>query len=121
MRGKRILLFLVMIAVGVSLGLLYGWVINPVEYQDTTPDILRADYKADFVLMVAEVYRSDQDLEQATRRLALLGSLPPARIVAEASLTAKQLSYAPSDLQVIDELARALQKASAESPSGDLP
>ena len=121
MRGKRILLFLIMIAVGVSLGLLYGWVINPVEYENTSPDILRADYKADFVLMVAEVYRSDQDLEQATRRLALLGDLPPARIVAEAALTAKQLSYAPSDLQVIDELARALQKSSGEpTPGGQL-
>lgn len=121
MRGKRFLLFMIMIVVGISLGLLYGWVINPVEYENTSPDILSADYKADFVLMVAEIYRSDQDLEQATRRLAMLDSLPPARIVAEAALTAKQMSFAPSDLQIIDELARALQNASTEATPGVQP
>jgi hypothetical protein len=121
MRGKRFLFFLIMIAVGLGLGLLYGWVISPVKYQNTSPDMMRADYQADYVLMVAEVYRADQNLEQASRRLALLSSLPPARVVAEAALTAKQMSFAPSDLQVIDDLGRALQKAASEPASGGQP
>jgi hypothetical protein len=35
-------------------GLLYGWMVNPVRYVNTTPDTLRADYQLDYVLMVAE-------------------------------------------------------------------
>ncbi len=112
MRGKRFALFLVMIALGAGLGLLYGWIINPVKYEDTTPAMLRNDYKADYVLMVAEIYSSDQNLEQAARRLATLDSLPPARLAVEAGLTARQLGYAPHDLELIDRLALALQKGS---------
>ncbi len=122
MRGRRILLFVIMIAVGAGLGLLYGWVINPVKYENTSPSMLRADYQTDYVLMVAEIYRADQNLEQASRRLSLLSDLPPARIVAEAAITAKQLSYSPSDLQVIDDLVRALQKVpTSETTPGDQP
>jgi hypothetical protein len=45
--------FLIAIAVGLALGLLYGWVLSPVKYVDTTPNTLRADYQTDYVLMVA--------------------------------------------------------------------
>ena len=31
--------------IGVILGLVYGWVINPIQYTDITPNILRADYR----------------------------------------------------------------------------
>src|SRR5512143_844997 len=84
MSAQRWLLFALSIVVGVGLGLLYGWVISPVQYVDTTPSTLRADFKADYTLMVAETYESDQNVEQAARRLANLGSQPPAQIVAEA-------------------------------------
>jgi hypothetical protein len=117
MRGKRFFLFLMMIALGVGLGLLYGWVINPVKYEDTTPSMLSGDYKADYVLMVAEVYNQDQNLEQAARRLALLGGLPPARIVADANLIGRQLDYDVRDLALMDQLAQALQKAASTAPS----
>ncbi len=104
-----------MIALGAGLGLLYGWVINPVKYEDTTPAMLRSDYKADYVLMIAEIYGSDQNLEQAARRLATLDTLPPARLAVEAGLTARQLGYAPHDLELIDRLAQALQKGSGSA------
>ena len=48
---SRWILFIFAILVGAGLGLLYGWVINPVDYVDTTPDTLRIDYKTDYVLM----------------------------------------------------------------------
>ncbi len=62
-------------------GLLYGWVIDPVDFVDLTPDTLRADYRADYILMVAEAYQSENDLDLAARRLAIFGSDPPAEIV----------------------------------------
>ncbi|RPJ44823.1 MAG: hypothetical protein EHM21_09895, partial [Chloroflexi bacterium] len=94
MRGKRITLFFITIAVGLGLGLLYGWVINPVKYEDTSPSMLHSDYKADYVLMVAEIYNNDKDLAQAIHRLALLDTLSPERIVASAILTARERAYA---------------------------
>ncbi len=121
MRGKRIALFFLMIAVGVGLGLLYGWVLNPVKYEDTAPSMLHNDYKADYVLMVAEIYNADNNLEQASRRLALLDSLPPTRIVSSAILTARERGYAARDQELMGKLALALQSAGETPVPGDKP
>ncbi len=121
MRIKRILLFFLMIILGLGLGLLYGWVFNPVKYKDTTPPMLRSDYKADYVLMVAEIFQADQNLEQASRRLASLGSLPPAQIVASAINTAQKLGYASHDLDLLGKLALALQTNTATPTAGGKP
>ena len=59
--SSRWILFIIAILAGAGLGLLYGWVINPVDYVDTAPDTLRIDYKTDFVLMVAEAYQGESD------------------------------------------------------------
>jgi len=100
--------FLLMIAVGIGLGLLYGWILSPVEYTDTSPDTLRADYRADYVLMVAEIYQSERDVALAARRLALLGSAHPSQIAAESLDFALQHGYLPQDLALLQELAWAL-------------
>lgn len=65
-----------MIAIGIGLGLIYGWIIEPVKYVDTAPDSLRLDYKTDYVLMVAEAYQVEHDLNLAVQRLTLLGGDP---------------------------------------------
>jgi hypothetical protein len=83
-------------------------VVNPVEYVDIAPSSLRADYKADFVLMVAESYQADHDLGLAVRRLALLGSKSPKNIVAEALNYALQHEYAPADLSLFQLLSEDL-------------
>jgi hypothetical protein len=61
---------------GIATGLLYGWVIDPLEYIDLTPDTLRPGYRSDYVLVVAEVYQAEQNAELAARRLAILGNRP---------------------------------------------
>ncbi len=120
MRGKRFALFFIMIAVGLGLGLLYGWVLNPVKYEDTAPSMLHSDYKADYVLMIAEVYNADKNLGEAVRRLALLDSLPPSRVVAAALLTARERGYAEQDLNLMENLSRALDNSMA-TPAGGKP
>jgi hypothetical protein len=120
MRGKRIALFFIMIAVGLGLGLLYGWWLNPVKYEDTSPSMLHSDYKADYVLMVAEIYSADKNMAEATRRLTLLDSLPPARVVAAALLTARERGYADQDLSLMEKLSQALQN-SLPTPVGGQP
>jgi hypothetical protein len=118
MRGKRFALFILMIGLGLIVGLIYGWIINPIKYENTSPEMLRADYKADYALMVAEIYHSDQNLGQAAQRLALLSSQPPIRIMADALVTAKSLGYAASDLERMTELSQALQVTATPSPGG---
>jgi len=100
---------LIVAILGVALGLVYGWVIDPVQYTDITPDALRIDYRTDYVLMVAEAFQAEQDHELAAQRLAVLGSQPPALIAAEAYDFANQSGYPTDDLALIQELTVALQ------------
>ena len=97
------------LALGIALGLVYGWVINPVQYTDITPATLRIDYQTDYVLMVAEAYHAEQDPALAARRLAVLGSEPPAIIAREAENFARQAAYPSDDLTLIQDLTVALQ------------
>ncbi|PKN91517.1 MAG: hypothetical protein CVU44_19370 [Chloroflexi bacterium HGW-Chloroflexi-6] len=119
MSPQRWVFFAFSILAGLGLGLLYGWVISPLEYVDTSPDSLRADYRADYVLMVAELYQGEQDAALASRRLTLLGSaLPPAEIVAQALQFAESHEYAAQDVTLLQNLVIALQIYDA---SGALP
>ncbi len=101
--------FLIVVAMGAAAGLFYGWVVNPVEYVDISPQSLRADYKADFILMVAESFQVDHDLGLAVRRLALLGSAAPTDIVATAMDYGLQHAYAAQDLELLQSLSQGLQ------------
>lgn len=114
MRTKRLILFILMIGLGIGLGLLYGWVINPVQYVDTSLQSLRADYKADYVLMVAEIYQADQDLNQAIQRLSLLGSEDHSQIISQSITTAGELGYTTGDIDRMSQLAQALRTTGAE-------
>lgn len=111
--------FFIAIAIGAAAGMLYGWVINPVEYVDTAPASLRFDYKTDYILMTAEAYRVENDIELAVRRLALLGGESPSETVNQAILLASsELAYPPNDLVQMQTLAQALLawEASQEMP-----
>jgi hypothetical protein len=106
---RRWLWFLLVVLLGVSIGLLYGWRINPVKYVDTIPSSLRSDYQADYVLMVAEVYQAEGDLDNAARHLAVLGAAHPADITRQAMIVAAQLQYADSDQELLSTMASDLQ------------
>lgn len=117
----RWLLPLVAAVIGIALGLVYGWVIDPVEFVDTTPETLRADYRADYVLMVAEAYHREQDPDRAARRLGILGSQPPAGIASEALQTGRASGYTAADLALLDELTRAMQAYQPAPAAGATP
>ena len=106
---SRWLIILIAALLGLTLGLVYGWVIEPVQYIDITPDALRIDYRTDYVLMVAEAFQAEQDSALAAQRLAVLGSNPPALITGEAYDYAQQSAYPVDDLALIQELSVALQ------------
>ncbi len=117
---SRWIKFLIAIVTGLALGLLYGWLVSPVEYVDTSPDTLRADYQLDYVLMVAETYHAEQDLDLAARRLAMLGSESPAEIVAGALKNAILFGLPEDDRLLIQNLGAALLNWQPDS-GGSLP
>jgi hypothetical protein len=109
MKSTRWLFILIALIAGIGMGLAYGWVIDPVDFFDLTPDTLRADYKADYVLMVAETYRTEQDPGLAARRLAIFGSQSPSTIASQGLKYAHTNGFADSDIALIQELVTALQ------------
>jgi hypothetical protein len=99
-------------AIGLAIGMIYGWIINPVEYVDTTPGSLRGDYRTDYILMVAEAYAGDGDLDLARVRLAALGPEPPAEIVVRAIEFGVEHQFARLDLETLNLLAISLRSVS---------
>ncbi len=105
----RWLYSVIALVIGLGLGLLYGWVINPVQFVDTTPASMRADYRADYVLMIAEAFHADQNTDLAIRRLAVFGSDSPADIASQALQAGQNIGYSSNDISLLQELTRALQ------------
>lgn len=117
---KHWLPILISSILGIALGLIYGWVIEPVQFTDITPDALRSDYRTDYVLMVAEAFQTERSPEFAAKRLAILGSQSPAIIVEDALTLAQQSGYPAEDLTSMQELFIALE-AWQPVPGANLP
>jgi hypothetical protein len=73
MTRARIFLTLAGFILGFAAGLVYSWILSPVEYTDTAPASLRQDFKEDYLSLVASAYVASGDLNRARSRLALLG------------------------------------------------
>ncbi|MGD2158165.1 MAG: hypothetical protein PVG32_14910 [Anaerolineales bacterium] len=102
--------FFIVLIIGIALGLVYAWVVNPVEYTDTTLDNLRQDYKTDYALMVAEAYQVEGDLDVAVSRLMLLGGKTPQESLRQAILFASRLEgYPLADLSLLRALSQDVQ------------
>ena len=109
MRSNRWVFIVLALLAGIGIGLAYGWYMDPVDFFDLTPDALRADYKADYVLMIAEAYRLEQDPGLAARRLAVFGSQSPSSIAASGLDYARANSFTDADIALIQELVTAMQ------------
>jgi hypothetical protein len=109
MSSKSWIQIAIALIAGIGLGLLYGLVIQPVQYADATPNILRADYRADYILMVAEAYQGEQNPEIAARRLAILGSEPPSQFVSAVIEYARINGFTPDEITLLQGLLSAMQ------------
>jgi hypothetical protein len=101
-------IFLLALLLGLVAGLVYGWLVSPVEFVNTTTEILSADFRTDMVLMTAEMYSSSTDLETVSHALELLFNQPPATISAEALDFALASGYAQPDIILLQKLSNAL-------------
>jgi hypothetical protein len=106
---------LIGLILGIALGLFYGWVIRPIEIVESTPDTLREDYRADLILMIAESYESEEDLDLVLNRFELLELEPPTAVLQAALTYARNHDYKILDLQRLSTLLTDLE-TSDESP-----
>lgn len=107
-RARRLIFFVLTLLIGAAAGLAYGWVANPVEFKDASPDTLGMAYQTDYALMVAELYQADGDIPLAASRLSYLGEGPLLDLVNVALIHAEASDYPSGDMQILRDLATAL-------------
>jgi hypothetical protein len=114
-KRTRLVGFIVFILIGSILGLIYGWVINPAEVKNTTLSSMRTDFKADYVVMVSEIYATDHDLNTAIEHLNEITTgedvIPT---VQEALLVGQQFGYSDREMRAMADLEIALTNALKE-------
>ncbi len=109
---KRFILLLGGTVIGVLIGAWYGWSVSPVTYTEISPDQLRPEYQADYVLMVAETYAADRDLGQAAVRLSRLGQADLAGLVRGIADAYQAAGFPQEDCDRLYDLARDLERYS---------
>lgn len=70
---KPVILGIVIGILGFSLGLLWGWVIQPVEWKDASPTLLHELYQEDYLRMTIDSYGLNGNKELAIKRWEALG------------------------------------------------
>jgi hypothetical protein len=96
------------LVIGLALGLLYTWVIAPVELVNTHPALLRTDYRRGWVRLAALSYVADGDLERARARLDGLKQEDVASVI-QALIEEYAAAGRPADtLRSLTTLAKAL-------------
>ena len=105
-----------MIAGGIAIGLYYTWIVNPVDYVNATFYDLRQDYKADYVLMTAEIYNYEPNLFQTMIRLDRLLEESPEIAIENAIRNAGQLGYSETDVDMLYQLYNAVGGKTIENP-----
>jgi len=117
MRAGRFLLVLAGTLIGVVSGMVYAWVVSPVEYVETAPASLRPDFKEDYLVLIASAYAATGDLTRAQARLGLFPDLEAAGDLA--ALSQRRLAAAGSVSEV--EALAALASALGERPASPSP
>ncbi len=115
------LMTLIALLAGLGLGLAYSWGISPVSYTDSTPNILRADFKDQYRTIIAAAFASNGDIERARARLSLLGDNDSFQALSAQAQQMLAVGRPYEDVEQIVQLASALQGqkifASPTSPS----
>lgn len=62
---------------GIGLGLVYAWMVSPLNVTDADPDTLRADFKDQYRSAIAAAYSASGNLPRAQARLELLQDAHP--------------------------------------------
>ena len=111
-RGLRVFFFFLAILLGVGIGLAFGWLVMPAAApRNASLNQLRADYKTDLTLMIAESYAQNRDLPAALDSLARIEPADPYSLLVNAVNYARGIGYQESDLNLIKALIDAIDPA----------
>jgi len=111
-KGTRVLLFIVMIALGAGAGLAYGWLLKPAAAPHAADlSRLRSDFKTDWVLMAAEQFAETQEPLLALNELAKVEPKDPYSLLVNAINYAQGVGYQPEDLAKMQALIKAIVPA----------
>ncbi len=105
--------WLIGVAIGLALGFAIGWGVWPVEYINTTPAVLRVDYRDEYVLMTAAAYTVEGDLALAAERMRRLNPTDPTAPVVD---LAERLIAGGGNPQDIARLSRLAYDLGARTP-----
>ena len=105
MKTRRFTFFFLAILVGVGAGLAFGWTMMPPAAPRNAPlASLRADFKTDLVLMVAEDFQTEPDSMQALTRLDKLDEGDPITLLGNSIQNAQEIGYPEEDLSMMRNL-----------------
>jgi len=113
--------FSLSILLGLLIGLIFGSRFLPLPYEDLPMNTLRADYKTDYVLMTAEAYHGDHNIQQAQDMLRRLGPELPTYQVQQAMSKARELGYVSQDVDWMNQMLEDLQRISPTATPGGAP
>ena len=74
MRSSAWLPWVLGVIVGLLTGVFYAWKVNPVSYTQTDPTSLRADFRMDYLALIASAHAGTGDLARAHARLSVFGA-----------------------------------------------
>lgn len=98
------------VVIGMALGLVYAWVINPAAYVNTAPSSLASNYKEAYRSLIAAAYAANSNLERARIRLSLLNEPNPAESLAAQAQSLLAQGGSQEDARRLALLAAALGK-----------
>ena len=96
------------LVLGFAIGLAFAWLVQPVQYVDTTPASLRQDFKDHYRALIASAYAANHDLVRARARLALLSDDDIYRALAEQAQHTLAGEGSPEEARSLGLLAIAL-------------
>ncbi len=104
------------LVIGAALGLLYAWVVRPVQYTNTAPNSLREEYKDQYRAVIAAAYLANGDLLRARARLDLLQEPDLYRVLAEQAQRTLADGGSPLEARGLGLLAVAVGQPAATTP-----
>jgi hypothetical protein len=102
--------------VGLAIGLLYGYLISPVEYIDSSPSVLNGADKDRYRSLIALAFQADNNLGRARQRLALLKDNSGSQNLAAQAQRLLAANANDQDAHALALLAAALAPQSSPSP-----
>lgn len=121
MSRRDAVLTFVMALIGVAAGLYYAWQISPVSYTDTSPSSLRADFKADYLALVASAFATTGDLSRAQSRLLVFADPNMPGTLSELAQQRLAQGWPEADARAMAQLAAVLSSGKASPGSTSLP